>query len=371
MSLEKSIHFLIQYNTVLIESLVGLILLFVGYLSYRSYSASRDQELGISPSSGVDMSKLEAMINKLLEKASHVPAPAAGATAASAEPPAGASATATPDPNLLAEIDKLKAELTAKAQELEKARNSATAAEAAGAAAPPGFTAEEKAKMESTLRELESKLKEYEIISEDIADLSFYKEENTALKKQIESLGGKIPTEGAPAAEAAGAAAPTPAPEPTPEPEPIPVPDAPEPIPAPDIPEPEPPVVEAAAPELEAAPELAPTPAEPATPDKTGVVDQGILDEFNQALFEAQKASGGTATKTSKPAPKANAGFDLDKMVAEASNLKVPEGQDVKNSLEQEIDPEKLAGEAAKTVPVTNDEKDLMGQFENFVKKEK
>src|SRR4051794_27545281 len=107
MSLEKSIRFLIQYNTVLIESLVGFILLFVAYLSYRSYLASRDQELGIPSGSGADMSKLETMINKLLEKASQVPAPPAAAP--TGEPGAGATAAPNPDPNLLSEIEKLKA----------------------------------------------------------------------------------------------------------------------------------------------------------------------------------------------------------------------------------------------------------------------
>lgn len=41
------------------------------------------------------------------------------------------------------------------------------------------------------IRDLEGKLKEYEIIEDDIADLSHFKEENAKLKKKIEELGGE------------------------------------------------------------------------------------------------------------------------------------------------------------------------------------
>lgn len=42
------------------------------------------------------------------------------------------------------------------------------------------------------IRDLEGKLKEYEIIEDDIADLSHFKEENAKLKKKIEELGGSV-----------------------------------------------------------------------------------------------------------------------------------------------------------------------------------
>jgi hypothetical protein len=47
---------------------------------------------------------------------------------------------------------------------------------------------QEKAKLEEKIKDLESRLAEYEIISEDIADLSRYKDENVKLKKEIEML---------------------------------------------------------------------------------------------------------------------------------------------------------------------------------------
>jgi hypothetical protein len=42
------------------------------------------------------------------------------------------------------------------------------------------------------IRDLEGKLKEYEIIEDDIADLSHFKEENAKLKKKIDELGGAV-----------------------------------------------------------------------------------------------------------------------------------------------------------------------------------
>jgi len=46
----------------------------------------------------------------------------------------------------------------------------------------------ERSDYEAKIKELESRLAEYEIISEDIADLSFFKEENVRLTKELESL---------------------------------------------------------------------------------------------------------------------------------------------------------------------------------------
>ena len=71
--------------------------------------------------------------------------------------------------------------------------------------------------MQDKLRELEAKLAEYEIIEDDIADLTMYKEENAQLKEQIKNLmnnpgvAASAPVAGTPAPQAA---APTPAPAP-------------------------------------------------------------------------------------------------------------------------------------------------------------
>ncbi len=55
----------------------------------------------------------------------------------------------------------------------------------------------EKDELAGKARDLEARLAEYEIISEDIADLSRYREENDQLKKELEALkagGAKKPS---------------------------------------------------------------------------------------------------------------------------------------------------------------------------------
>ena len=92
---------------------------------------------------------------------------------------------------------------------LEKLQTELAAAPAAAAvsAAPVGASAEDLEKLkslEAKIGELTARLQEYEIIEDDIADLSMFKEENQRLKHEVERL-------------RSGSAAP-PAPEPAPAP---------------------------------------------------------------------------------------------------------------------------------------------------------
>ena len=106
--------------------------------------------------------------------------------------------------------------LQAQLQEALAAAQAASAGGGAGGGGEGGMSLAEKEELNGKLRDLEARLAEYEIISEDIADLSRYRDENEDLKKQLEALkaGAPAPAAAAPAPEAA----PAPAPEPTPEP---------------------------------------------------------------------------------------------------------------------------------------------------------
>ncbi len=109
------------------------------------------------------------------------------------------------------ELDKLRGDLGSKQSELD-------AALAANVGGGEGGGAEVEA-LQKEKSELQDRLKEYEIIEEDLANLRRLQQENEQLKQTIDQLEG-----GAPAAPAAEAPAPTPepeaAPEPAPEPEP-------------------------------------------------------------------------------------------------------------------------------------------------------
>jgi len=113
------------------------------------------------------------------------------------------------------ELDKLRAELASKQTELE-------AAQSANVGGDGGAEVEA---LQKEKTELQDRLKEYEIIEEDLANLRRLQQENDQLKQTIEQLQGGAP---APAAEATPEPAPAPEPEAAPEPEP-----APEPAPAP------------------------------------------------------------------------------------------------------------------------------------------
>lgn len=205
MSVESFLHFWSHYNTRIIEILVGLILLCLVYLAYRTFLApvGADEE---STMGGSRRDELEKTLTKILETQKVGAGPQLN------------------DAEAAAEIARLRAEIVEKDRLIAelKARPEGVAAEAAPAAAAapaPGLSAEEKAKLEGTIRDLEARLAEYEIISEDIADLSFYKEENARLQKELEALKGGASA--APAAPVEPVAVATPEPTPVPEAAPV------------------------------------------------------------------------------------------------------------------------------------------------------
>lgn len=86
------------------------------------------------------------------------------------------------------DIQKLKELLSEKDKIIEEIK---TQKEEGGAAAgDPDRTAE----LEGKIKDLEARLSEYEIIEDDIADLSMYKEENFRLKSELKALKKQQPT---------------------------------------------------------------------------------------------------------------------------------------------------------------------------------
>jgi hypothetical protein len=358
MSIERFLQFVMSHNATIIEILFGLTLLGVLFLAVRSFLLAKDPSGG---GAALDMGNLETMLQQILEKAGQIPS-AAGAGAGSTED----------SQRLIAEITNLKTDLEAKKKQIDEMKTAAanTPAPAAG-----GLSSEEKASLDDKIRELQAKLSEYEIISEDIADLSFYKEQNAKLQKELDSMkaGGAPVAAPAPAPVAAAAPPPPPREEPaivgkatvteTPADE-VPVS---EPIPAP--------AASAAAP---AAAELA--------------IDDDLMAEFAAAV-EKQKApeaaaapiapaaSEAAAPKTEAPKTEASAAsreqaevslgeMDMDKMLAEAAGIK-NDGPEVsaEAALGTSMDENKLLQEAAALNSVSAEDKKLMGDFENFVKK--
>lgn len=103
------------------------------------------------------------------------------------------AAPSGPSAEQVAELNKLKAENETKAKkvdELEKAVTQAKAElqKAQAAAADSGAFKVNVDEFQKKIKELESRLGEYEIIEDDIANLSLYKDENARLKDELQKI---------------------------------------------------------------------------------------------------------------------------------------------------------------------------------------
>lgn len=304
MTIEKFLSFWDHHNTSIIEGLIALVVLLSLFLAYRSFFGKKSEGAEGHATAGnqnLDAAQLEKTLQKILENQSlgaklsansddlsvavdmeeHAPAPGEAAAAAGGEVTAEVAQLRASLSESTKKMEILKTQLAQAQEQVTVAKNEAAAAagsaNAGGApAAPAGMSEEERNEFDNKIKDLEARLAEYEIISEDIADLSRYREENDNLKKQIDSLKAGAPA-AAPAAPAPEAPAPVAA---APTPEPVPAPAA-----APKL---------AAVPDPEPGPEaLAELAAQPAsiTPEEASVIDDDLMKEFAAAVEGQQKAA--------------------------------------------------------------------------------
>lgn len=266
MNLEKFLDFWTQNNRLIIELTFGFIFILILFLIYRQFfskEVSSSENLGSTANLNINTAEIEEKLQKIMESQlnfkgqlsglEQVSAGNAGASSPANLAPVAASADLAP---LQKELETLKEQLKTKDIKIEELAK----AGAAAAAGAPAASGEDKTALEAKVKELEGRLQEYEIISEDIADLSFYKEENTRLQKELADLKG-------------GAKAPEPIKAP-----PIAA------MPAPAAPTPEPATAPVAAPAVvEATPEAAPS--------APGPVDDDIMKEFAAAIEDQKKTS--------------------------------------------------------------------------------
>lgn len=266
MKVEKFLEFWSHNNTLIIELLIGVVLLMSIYLAYRGFFGAKEEGTpsGGSSTSGIDITEIEKSLQKILENQKNVVSAPVVQTGSDSSEEVGALKGALSDKEKELALLKQQLELQAKKAQEELATAKAAAASGGG---------DTKA-LETKIKDLEVRLSEYEIISEDISELSKYKEENLKLKNQLKELKGG--GGGEPAAEPQSApAAEPPAPEVQAEPA------AAESQPAP---------TEAAAP--------APTevPAAQGTPSGEqasggGVVDDDLMKEFAAAIADQKSGT--------------------------------------------------------------------------------
>lgn len=287
--MEKFLEFWSHYNATIIEGLVALILISVIYLAYRTFFGARGPDAfdtGHGGAASVDTTHIEKTLQKILEQQS-----AARSSAPADSDAKGAKAPASAE--LIHEVSHLKKtvedkdrQITTLKEKVEAATKAATqggapapapAAAAAAASGDAGLGEKERQDYVAKIKELEARLSEYEIISEDIADVSFFKEENARLNREVESLkagGSTAPAATAPAATAPAVAAAPPI-------ETAPAAASPAPAPAPTAPT----VAEEVPPAAETVAAAAPPEA---SEEAMNAIDDSLMAEFAKAV-EGQK----------------------------------------------------------------------------------
>lgn len=319
MTIEKFLSFWDQHNTVIIESLIALVLILSLFLAYRSFFGKKSKEEASEAGHGLDAAQLEKTLQKILDNQNQSGKPARGGASedlgmdvdldemerTSVASKSGAVGEAVGES--AAEVSQLRLSLGESHQKIEtlqkqlkealvtaEANAAAGGASAGAGGAEGGMSSQEKDELSGKVRDLEARLAEYEIISEDIADLSRYREENDQLKQQLEALKA-----------GAGVVASTPTPPPqaaAPEPEPVPEP-APEPV---------------AAPVVEPTPAAEPPAQESASAD---LIDDELMKEFAAAV-EGQKALDKAAEKAGDGSETAKSENDeSDKLMSEFENF--------------------------------------------------
>lgn len=167
--MDAFLQFFITNLAVIIQWLIAIIMLILG-VWFALLIVGRGQGKSEKTLGGTDLGNLETVLKEIAAKGM----PALNSVGKAADASAALSGVGN------ASMEKIMQELAQKEAEIQMLKKN-----------PPGPNASS-ADLTSYLekiRDLEGKLAEYEIIEDDIADLSLYKEENARLKRQLEELG--------------------------------------------------------------------------------------------------------------------------------------------------------------------------------------
>jgi hypothetical protein len=160
--LETFLRFVTQHDQTLIAVSASGVVVLVALWIFIDVFLSKPQA-----TAAADLNRVEASIEKFLAKAESVRGQALTAVE-----------SGTAAPVATEELQKLRQELEQKKTEVETLKTKASEAKD-----------DNTPQLLAKIKDLEARLGEYEIIEDDIADLSKYKEENEKLKKQLASLG--------------------------------------------------------------------------------------------------------------------------------------------------------------------------------------
>lgn len=324
----------------IIGVLVVVVFVLIGLYLFLEFLKEKNRVTG--KASPEDFQQIESSLKKLLENANLTAPVKAG------------SSSGEPHPD----VEKLRKLLAEKDEVIAKLQAQGAGAAGAGTAGEAALAKE----LQDKVGDLEARLAEYEIIEDDIADLSMYKEENARLKDEIETLksGGAVsaPAPAAPVPKAAPVPPPPPAPPKEPvkatPPPPPPPPAAPPAKPAEEPPKRETQVDEVLADDIMA--EFAAAVKEQKAADKVKPVEKAQLSETLAPPNAAADPAGGQGP------------IDTDKMLGEIADLNASAVEDDGSSgLEEGVDTDKMLSETQDLNASVN-EKELADQFDDFVK---
>lgn len=164
MNLEKYLSLITHRSESIIQWLFLAILLLSGLLIARALFGKKVEES--KSSGGID---LQTALQKIMEQTTKL------------ESVSLEKLNAQGVAQVEAQVQALKTDLASREAELTQLKSSGS-----------NVSSEAADKLGVRIKELEAKLSEYEILEDDIADLSLYKEENTRLRTEIDRLKGGV-----------------------------------------------------------------------------------------------------------------------------------------------------------------------------------
>jgi hypothetical protein len=179
-----------HYNQTIIQALIVVTLIFIVALVFITLFGSKNEEtagaqVGLSP-------ELEKSLQKMLENQTKAAVFDFTKGQDNAAPSSIAKQPGVGSPEALAHLEKFKAEMAEKEKKIEELNAQLSQAVSQ---TTKEFKVDDGAAiaLENKIKELEARLAEYDIISEDIADLSRYKDENEKIKIELAALKGEPP----------------------------------------------------------------------------------------------------------------------------------------------------------------------------------
>lgn len=175
-NIDKILHFWDQHNITIIESLIALVIILSLFLAFRGFF-SNEEKLENKPNDNLEKA-LQALLEKQTTEKGSLHGDAAAIVADSV---ANVAAERDNSTELLAEKAK---KISALEVEIENLKSQLLKSPAEGEMVDRS----EVEGLQIKVQELEGRLSDYEIISEDIADITRLKKENEQLRKELETL---------------------------------------------------------------------------------------------------------------------------------------------------------------------------------------